>query len=388
MVNWYYGKFKKEINMIPIIDSKRQYAQIGAEVEKEVIEVLRSGSYILGKHNKALEEELAEFTGAKYSVALNSGTDALHLALRALDIGEGDEVITVAFTFVATTEAIGIVGAKPVFVDIDADTFNIDPMKIEAAITSKTKAIMPVHLYGQPCNMDVIMDIAKRHNLYVIEDACQAIGAKYKGKMVGTFGDIGCFSFYPTKNLGAMGDGGLATTNCEKLRDRMIALRNHGGAVRYYHDEIGVNSRLDEIQAAVLRVKLNYLNDWNTKRCEHAYFYNELFAECSDIQTPKELDNTYCVYHQYTVKVPNRDEVHKMLQENGIGAMLYYPVPLHLQKVHEYLGIRKGSLPVTEKNTEMVISLPMFAEITEEEQRTVAKTLIDCIQKSKSPAAV
>jgi len=388
MVNWYYGKFKKEINMIPIIDSKRQYAQIGAEVEKEVIEVLRSGSYILGKHNKALEEELAEFTGAKYSVALNSGTDALHLALRALDIGEGDEVITVAFTFVATTEAIGIVGAKPVFVDIDADTFNIDPMKIEAAITSKTKAIMPVHLYGQPCNMDVIMDIAKRHNLYVIEDACQAIGAKYKGKMVGTFGDIGCFSFYPTKNLGAMGDGGLATTNCEKLRDRMIALRNHGGAVRYYHDEIGVNSRLDEIQAAVLRVKLNYLNDWNTKRREHAYFYNELFAECSDIQTPKELDNTYCVYHQYTVKVPNRDEVHKMLQENGIGAMLYYPVPLHLQKVHEYLGIRKGSLPVTEKNTEMVISLPMFAEITEEEQRTVAKTLIDCIQKSKSPAAV
>jgi len=388
MVNWYYGKFKKEINMIPIIDSKRQYAQIGAEVEKEVIEVLRSGSYILGKHNKALEEELAEFTGAKYSVALNSGTDALHLALRALDIGEGDEVITVAFTFVATTEAIGIVGAKPVFVDIDADTFNIDPMKIEAAITSKTKAIMPVHLYGQPCNMDVIMDIAKRHNLYVIEDACQAIGAKYKGKMVGTFGDIGCFSFYPTKNLGAMGDGGLATTNCEKLRDRMIALRNHGGAVRYYHDEIGVNSRLDEIQAAVLRVKLNYLNDWNTKRREHAYFYNELFAECSDIQTPKELDNTYCVYHQYTVKVPNRDEVHKMLQENGIGAMLYYPVPLHLQKVHEYLGIRKSSLPVTEKNTEMVISLPMFAEITEEEQRTVAKTLIDCIQKSKSPAAV
>jgi len=388
MVNWYYGKFKKEINMIPIIDSKRQYAQIGAEIEKEVLEVLRSGSYILGKHNKALEEELAEFTGAKYSVALNSGTDALHLALRALDIGEGDEVITVAFTFVATTEAIGIVGAKPVFVDIDNDTFNIDPMKIEAAITPKTKAIMPVHLYGQPCNMDIIMDIAKRHNLYVIEDACQAIGAKYKGKMVGTFGDIGCFSFYPTKNLGAMGDGGLATTNCEKLRDRMIALRNHGGAVRYYHDEIGVNSRLDEIQAAILRVKLNYLNDWNTKRREHAYFYNELFAECSDIQTPKEIDDAYCVYHQYTVKVPNRDEVHKMLQENGIGAMLYYPVPLHLQKVHEYLGVGKGSLPVTEKNTEMVISLPMFAEITEEEQRTVAKTLIDCIAKTKSTAAV
>jgi dTDP-4-amino-4,6-dideoxygalactose transaminase len=368
--------------MIPILDSKRQYAQIGAEIEKEVIEVLRSGSYILGRHNKALEEELAQFVGVKYSVALNSGTDALHLALRALDIGTGDEVITVAFTFVATTEAIGIVGAKPVFVDIDSNTFNIDPMKIEAAITPKTKAIIPVHLYGQPCDMDIITNIAKRHNLYVIEDCCQAIGSLYKGKMVGSFGDINCFSFYPTKNLGAMGDGGLCTTNDEKLRDRLVALRNHGGAIRYYHDEIGVNSRLDEVQAAILRVKLNYINEWNEKRRKNAYFYNELFAGHPEIQTPKELDNTYCVYHQYTVKVPNRNEVHKMLQENGIGAMLYYPVPLHLQKVHEYLGVGKGSLPITEANTEVVMSLPMFPELTQDEQRTVANTLISCIQKS------
>ncbi len=374
--------------MIPILDSKRQYAEIGAEVEKAVCDVLRSGSYILGPNTKALEKELAEFLGVNYTVGLNSGTDALHLALRALDIGHGDEVITTAFTFVATTEAIGIVGAKPVFVDINPDTFNIDPDKIEAAITPKTKAIIPVHLYGQPCEMDKIMDIAKRHNLRVIEDCCQAIGATYKGQMVGSFGDFGCLSFYPTKNLGGMGDGGLIMTNSEKLRDRVVALRNHGGAVRYYHDEIGVNSRLDEIQSAILRVKLPHVKEWNEKRRAHAAYYNKLFADCKDVATPVEADNTYCVYHQYTVKVPNRDEVHKMLQERGIGAMLYYPVPLHLQKVHAYLGVGKGSLPNTEKDTELVISLPMFPEITEEEQRTVANTLIDCIEKSKSVASV
>ena len=374
--------------MIPIIDSKRQYATVGTEVEKEVLEVLRSGSYILGKNCKAFEEEVAEFLGVKNAVTLNSGTDALHLALRALDIGAGDEVITVAFTFVATTEAIGIVGAKPVFVDIDPDTFNIDVNEIESKITPKTKAILPVHLYGQPCNMDVIMDIAKRHNLFVIEDACQAIGAEYKGKKVGTFGDIGCFSFYPTKNLGTMGDGGLAVTNSEFLKNRMIALRNHGGAIRYYHDEIGVNSRLDEIQAAILRVKLKYINDWNKKRREHAAFYNELFKDVKDIETPKELDNTYCIYHQYTVKIPNRDEVHKLLQENGIGAMIYYPVPLHLQKVHAYLGLKEGLLPNTEKNTKLVLSLPMFAEITQEEQRTVAQTLIKCVELAKNKISV
>ena len=374
--------------MIPILDLTKQYAQIQADVEKTVLEVLKSGQYILGKHNKALEQELAEFCGVKRAIALNSGTDALHLALRALDIGAGDEVITTAFTFVATTEAIGIVGAHPVFADIDPNTFNIDPAKIEAAITPRTKAIIPVHLYGQPCDMDAIMDIAKRHNLYVIEDCCQAIGAKYKGQMVGTFGDIGCFSFYPTKNLGGMGDGGLISVNSEELKNRIIALRNHGGAVRYYHDEIGVNSRLDEIQAAILRIKLNYIDEWNCARRDHAKTYNELFAGCSDIQTPSELADTYCVYHQYTLKIPNRDNIHKMLQEAGIGAMLYYPVPLHLQKVHSHLGFTKGMLPVTEKNTELVISLPMFPELTREEQETVASTLISCIEKSKSATAV
>lgn len=370
--------------MIPILDLKRQYEQIGKEIEKDVIDVLRSGCYILGPHNKALEADLAEYIGVKHSVALNSGTDALHLALRALDIGEGDEVITTAFTFVATTEAIGIVGAKPVFVDINSDTFNIDAEKIENAITPKTKAIIPVHLYGQPCDMDVIMDIAKRHDLYVIEDCCQAIGAKFKDKMVGSFGDVGCFSFFPTKNLGAMGDGGLLTTNSQVIKERVIGLRNHGGAVRYYHDEIGVNSRLDEVQAAILRIKFKHIDEWNKKRRTNAYKYNELFANCEDVQTPVEMDDTYCVYHQYTIKIPNRDDVHKLLTEAGIGAMLYYPVPLHLQKVHKYLGVEEGSLPITEENTTLVISLPMFPELTAEEQKTVAETVISCIQKSKN----
>lgn len=370
--------------MIPILDLKRQYKQIGDEIEKEVVEVLRSGSYILGPHNKALASELAEYIGVKHAITLNSGTDALHLALRALDIGPGDEVISTAFTFIATTEAISIVGAKPVFVDINSDTFNIDAEKIEKAITPRTKAIIPVHLYGQPANMEVIMEIARKHDLFVIEDCCQAIGAKVGDKMVGSFGDIGCFSFFPTKNLGAMGDGGLLTTNLQAINDRVLSLRNHGMAVRYYHDEIGVNSRLDEIQAAILRVKLKHIDEWNKKRRINAYRYNELFANCVDIQTPKEMNNTYCVYHQYTVKIPNRDEVHKMLQEAGIGAMLYYPVPLHLQKVHSDLGIGEGSLPVTEDNTKLVISLPMFPELTPEEQKTVADTLISCIEKSKN----
>src|SRR5574344_1810042 len=285
--------------MIPILDSKRQYAQIGEKVENEVVEVLRSGQYILGKHNKAFEEEISSFLGVKHAVTLNSGTDALHLALRALDSGTGDEVITVAFTFVATAEAIGIVGATPVFCEINSDTFDMDASSIEKLITPRTKAIIPVHLYGQPCDMDTIMAIAKKHNLHVIEDCAQAIGATYKGKMVGSFGDFGCLSFYPTKNLGGMGDGGLIMTSDEKLRDRVIALRNHGGAVRYHHDEIGVNSRLDEIQAAILRIKLKHIDEWNAARKANAEYYNELFADCEDIETPVELHDTKCIYHQY-----------------------------------------------------------------------------------------
>lgn len=372
--------------MIPIVDLKRQYKQTGEQIEKAVIDVLRSGAYILGPNTKALEAEIASYIGTKHAIGLNSGTDALHLALRALDIGKGDEVITVAFTFVATTESIEIVGATPVFADIDPDTFNIDAKSIEAKITPKTKAIMPVHLYGQPADMDVIMDIAKRYNLYVIEDCCQAIGATYKGKKVGSFGDIGAYSFFPTKNLGGMGDGGMAVTNSDYLNNRMLALRNHGGAVRYHHDEIGVNSRLDEIQSAILRVKMNYIDQWNEMRREVASRYDELFKDCEDVVTPKELDDTYCVYHQYTIKVPNRDAVQKMLQENGVGAMIYYPIPLHMQKVHAHLNVPENALPHTVENTKLVMSLPMFAELTAQEQKEIADKVKDAIKKSKESA--
>ena len=260
--------------MIPILDLKGQYKQIQEKLEKNVIEVLRSGSYILGPNVKAFESEIAEYCGAKHAVTCANGTDALQLALRALEIGKGDEVITVAFTFVATTEAIGVVGAKHVFVDIDPDTFLLDASLLESKITPKTKAIIPVHLYGQPAQMDVIMDIAKRYNLYVIEDCAQAIGSTFKGQKVGTFGDIGCFSFFPTKNLGAFGDAGMSTTNSEYLAKRVVSLRNHGSAVRYYHVVFGLNSRMDEIQSDICRVKLPYIDEWNKKRHVVAHTYN------------------------------------------------------------------------------------------------------------------
>lgn len=368
--------------MIPILDLKRQYEVIGNEIEENVVKVLRSGSYILGENVKNLEAEMAKYCGVNNVISCANGTDALQLALRALDIGEGDEVITVAFTFVATTEAIGVVGAKPVFIDIDPNTFNMDVNEIEKRITPKTKAILPVHLYGQPADMDKILEIAKKYDLFVIEDCAQAIGAEYKGKKVGSFGDIGCFSFFPTKNLGAFGDAGMITTNSDHLAKRLTALRNHGGAVRYYHDEIGLNSRLDEIQAAILRVKAKHIDNWNKKRRENANRYNELLKDIEGVVTPKELNKTSCVYHQYTIQVPNRDEVHQYLQENGVGAMIYYPVPLHLQKLHANMGGKVGDLPVTEEKTTLVISLPMFPELTFEEQKQVAKTIKEALTKT------
>lgn len=369
--------------MIPILDLKRQYDTIGSEVEESVIKVLRSGSYILGENVKNLEQEMGKYCGVKNVISCANGTDALQLALRALDIGAGDEVITVAFTFVATTESIGIVGAKPVFVEIDPNTYNLDINEIEKKITPRTKAILPVHLYGQPADMDPIVEIARKYNLFVIEDCAQAIGAEYKGKKVGSFGDIGCFSFFPTKNLGAFGDGGMITTNSDYLAKRLTALRNHGGAVRYYHDELGLNSRLDEIQAAILRVKAKHIDTWNTKRRENAHRYNELLKDVEGVVTPKELDNTNCVYHQYTIQVPNRDAVHKYLQEHGVGAMIYYPVPLHLQKLHSNLGGKVGDLPITEAKTEVVMSLPMFPELTLEEQTQVANTIKEALNSCK-----
>jgi len=367
--------------MIPILDLKPQYLSLKNEMDKAIIDVIESGSYINGPNVKKLEKDMASYLGSKKCIGLNSGTDALHLALRALDIGPGDEVITVAFTFVATTEAIGIVGAIPVFADIDPETFNIDVKDIERRITSKTKAILPVHLYGQPADMDAIMAIAQKHNLYVIEDCAQAIGAEYKGKKVGTFGDAGCFSFFPSKNLGCYGDGGMLSTDNEELASRVIALRGHGGKVKYYHDELGVNSRLDEMQAAVLNVKLPHIDEWNSKRREKAHKYNEMFKDFQEVQTPKELNNTKCVYHQYTIKVPNRNQVQKDLQEQGICSMIYYPVPLNKQKVHSHIKVDKNDLQATEKCTEVVLSLPIFPELTEDQQKTVVKAVKESVSK-------
>lgn len=357
--------------MIPILDLTRQYAKLKDQIDKEVINVLGSGKYINGPNCKKLMEDTAKYLDCKRTIGVGNGTDALQLALMALDIGPGDEVITVAFTFVATTEAIGIVGATPVFADIDPVTYNIDPKSIEDRITDKTKAILPVHLYGQPCEMDAIMAIAKKNNLYVVEDCAQAIGAEYKGKKVGTFGEFGCFSFFPTKNLGCFGDGGLVSTNDDALADRIVALRGHGGKVKYYHDELGMNSRLDEVQAAILNCKLPHIDDWNDARRKVAYRYNELLKDVEGITTPGEIDDVKCVYHQYTVRVPERDNMQKVLKEAGVMSMIYYPVPLHKQKVHAHLT--PPELPVTDAATEVVLSLPIFPELTEQEQDKVVE---------------
>lgn len=361
--------------MIPILDLSHQYAELKTDLEKEVLKVMSSGQYILGENVKKLEKDFAKYNGVNHALGVASGTDALHLALRALDIGAGDEVITVSFTFIATVEAISYVGATPVFADINPDTFNIDPKELEKKITPKTKAIIPVHLYGQPVDMTPILEIAKKYNLFIVEDCAQAIGAEYKGKKVGSFGDIGCFSFFPTKNLGTFGDGGMMTTNSEYIAERIASLRNHGSKVRYYHDEIGLNSRLDEIHAAILNVKFPHIDKWNSKRREAAYYYNELFKNVEEITIPQEDKNTYCVYHQYTIKAPARDQLVKALHEKGVMAMIYYPVPIHLQAVYKNLDFAEGMLSQTEKCTELVLSLPMFPEITREQQQQVAEAV-------------
>jgi dTDP-4-amino-4,6-dideoxygalactose transaminase len=361
--------------MIPILDLSKQYAELKTDLEKEVLKVMSSGQYILGENVKKFEKSFAEYNGVKHALGVASGTDALHLALRALEIGYGDEVITVAFTFIATVEAISYVGATPVFADINPDTFNFDPVELEKKITPRTKAIIPVHLYGQPVDMAPILEIAKKYNLFVVEDCAQSIGAKYKNTKTGSLGDIGCFSFFPTKNLGAFGDGGLVTTNSEYLYNKMMSLRNHGSKVRYYHGELGLNSRLDEIQAAVLNVKFPHIDKWNAKRREAAYYYNELFKDVEEIQTPKELKDTYCVYHQYTIKAPARDQLVESLKQKGVMAMVYYPVPVHLQKAYCFLKQNEGSLPKTEYATKLVLSLPIFPEITREQQNKVAEAV-------------
>lgn len=367
--------------MIPVVDLSRQYEKVKAEIEPLVLQVLSSGQYILGENVKKFESSIAQYSGCSKAIGVASGTDALHLALRALNIGPGDEVITVSMTFVATVEAILYVGATPVFVDINLNTYNMDITDIESKITSKTKAIIPVHLYGQPVDMDPLMTIAKKHNLYVIEDCAQAMGAAYKNKKVGSFGHFGCFSFFPTKNLGCCGDGGMITTNDENLAEKIVALRNHGSKVRYYNDELGLNSRLDEIQAAVLNVKFKYLEEFNRLRREVAYNYNKLFKDIPEITTPSEIDDVYSIYHQYTIRVEDRETVQKKLQEAGIQTFIYYPIPAHKQKM--LLNYPKQILKNTEKVANEVLSLPMFPELSNEEQYQIADALRRIVSKHK-----
>jgi dTDP-4-amino-4,6-dideoxygalactose transaminase len=365
--------------MIPILDLTAQYRELKPQIDAAIARVLESGTFIMGPNVEAFEHEIAAYLGVKHAISLNSGTDALHLALRALDVGPGDEVITTPFTFVATTEAIGIVGATPVFVDIDPVTCNIDAAQIESAITPRTKVILPVHLYGCPANMPAIMAIAQRHGLAVVEDCAQAIGAKVSGRPVGTIGTIGCFSFFPSKNLGAYGDAGMVTTNDAALADRLRALRVHGGRRKYHHEELGVNSRLDELQAAILRVKLPHLDAWNEARRRIAARYTEGLSKVADITVPAEPTDCHAVYHQYTVRMTARDEVRERLHKAGVQTMVYYPVPLHLQEVHRNLG-QPGAFPYAERAAREVLSLPMFPELTAENQDTVVRELSAAVQ--------
>ena len=389
---------------IPLINLKKQYETISEQANTKVHEVLTSAQYIMGENVRQFEKEFGEYIGVKHSISVGNGTDALVIALEALGIGKGDEVITTPFTFFATAESVSAVGATPVFVDVRMDTFNIDTTKIEEKITSRTKAIMPVHIFGQPADMDEINEIAKKHNLKVIEDACQAVGAEYKGRKTGTLGNIACFSFFPTKNLGCAGDGGMIVTNDDELATICRALKAHGSGengekaynilnnvveeveedksadntvynpLKYYNYLIGHNSRLDEVQATILRVKLPLLDVWNKKRRENARFYNQELSK-TELVTPHGVDYVKHVYHMYVLQSGKREELVEFLKMNGIATGIYYPVPLHLQKAYTKLGYKEGSLPNAEYLSKRTFAIPMFAELANEEKEYIVENL-------------
>ncbi|HWT26711.1 MAG TPA: DegT/DnrJ/EryC1/StrS family aminotransferase [Mobilitalea sp.] len=358
---------------IPLIDLKAGYLSLKDEIDASITSVLSGGNYILGPNVKALEEEIADYCGTKFAVSVANGTDALVLCLDAYGIGPGDEVITSPYSFFATAEAISRVGAVPVFVDIDETSYNIDYRKIESSISKHTKAIIPVHLFGQPAIMDKIMELANRYNLVVIEDACQAIGASYKGCKTGALGHAGCFSFFPTKNLGGYGDGGMITTNNEELAGRIRMLRAHGSSKKYYNSIIGYNSRLDELQAAILRVKLRHLDRWNEARRTKAERYNYLLQGLG-FKLPKAESEAEHVYHLYILSHPKRAEIMKGLESRQIGCGIYYPVPLHRQEAYkqQYSNI---SLPVVEAASKETFAIPLFPEMTDEQQTFVVAEL-------------
>jgi dTDP-4-amino-4,6-dideoxygalactose transaminase len=361
---------------VPYLDLQAQYRPLRSEVLRALEEIYESTAFAQGPATSKFEAEFAAYCGVDHCVSLNSGTSALHLALRCLDVGTGDEVVTVSMTFIATAWAISYVGATPVFVDIDPVRRTLDPDKLEGAITSRTKAIIPVHLYGMPAEMDRIMAIAERHGLPVIEDAAQAHGAKYRSRRVGQFGQIACFSFYPGKNLGAYGEGGALITNDASIARRARSLRDHAQSQKYLHDEIGYNYRMDSFQGAVLSIKLKHLDEWNAARIDRARHYTELLKN-SSYKLPAHMSDSECVWHCYVIETPERDRVRSALQDVGIQSAVHYPVPVHLQKAYAHLDYRSGDLPVTEALCEHCLSLPIYPELSKEKMSRVASVLLD-----------
>lgn len=366
--------------MIPAFDLSLQYKQLKSEIGAALNSVLDGGEFILGPAVKNLEKSLAAYCECSHAVGVASGTDALRVGMAALGIGPGDEVITTAFTFVATANTISHCGGKPVFIDVEPGSFNLNPALVEKAVTPRTKAILVVHLYGQPAGMDEILAIAKRRRLLVIEDCAQALGARYRARRVGSLGDIGCLSFYPTKNLGAYGDAGMVVTNRPEIAEKVDILRRQGSPKKYHADRLGFNSRLDSLQAAILNVKFSHLEAWNARRRAIASHYSRLLQGLP-LTTPVEVPDTVHVYHQYTIRTAQRDGLASHLQAAGIGTMIYYPVALHQQELYQSLGYAAGSLPVTEKLCREVVSLPMYPELTEVQVEEVAKAIAGFFKK-------
>jgi dTDP-4-amino-4,6-dideoxygalactose transaminase len=365
---------------IPQLDLSAQYATIGTEIRTALERVMASQQFVLGREGSALEEEVAKLCGVAHGVGVASGTDALILALRACGVQPGDEVLLPPFTFVATGSAVSALSAKPVFADIRPETYNLDPAELERRVTPRTRAIVAVHLYGLPADMDPILAFAKSRKLPVIEDNAQAIGASYKGRPTGSLGDVACLSFYPTKNLGAYGDAGMVVTNSAELAARIRSLRNHGQTSKYLSSETGWNSRLDEVQAAVLRVKLRHLSDWQRARQSHAGEYNRLLSQIPGVMPPLAPEGFEHVYHQYTIRVEQRDALQKFLAERKIGSTVYYPCPLHLQPLYAPLGHKAGDFPHSERAAQEVLSLPMYPELREEQMARVAETIAEFLK--------
>jgi len=365
---------------VPLLDLKAQYAAIKDEIKAAIDEVLESQYFILGPKVQQFEEEIAKYCDVQHAVGVASGSDALLLALMTIEVGNGDEVITTPYTFFATAGSISRLGAKPVFVDIDPKTYNINPELIAEKITAKTKAIIPVHLYGQCADMDAILEIGNKYNLCIIEDAAQAIGAEYKGRKAGSMGYLGCLSFFPSKNLGGYGDGGMVIANNAELAETIRVLRVHGAKPKYYHSLIGLNSRLDAFQAAVLSVKLKYLDGWSKVRCRNAENYNQLFSD-TNLVTPYVEPYNYHIYNQYIIRVSIRDELQELLKERNIGTAIYYPVSLHLQECYADLGYREGDFPESEKAAQETLALPIYSELTKEQQIVVVDTIKEFIEQ-------